>query len=92
MAAGDPATPCGLVAKSLFTDSYKEFISTTAGSTAITLNEDNIAWATDREFKFRNVESYQREGVAEPTTGVNAWKDVKWTDMTNGKYFVKLPK
>jgi len=57
MPAEDPATPCGLVAKSLFTDSYSGF-TVKGEATGIDIKEDKIAWATDKEFKFKNVESY----------------------------------
>lgn len=57
---GDPANPCGLVAKSYFTDS---FVFTSGESTTvtpvnnITINDTNIAWESDREYKFKRLDS-----------------------------------
>ena len=52
----DPATPCGLVAKSLFNDhfDFSEFKKDGEGD-AITVLQDNIAWETDKLYKFNNV-------------------------------------
>mmetsp|Transcript_28166 Transcript_28166/g.24944 ORF Transcript_28166/g.24944 Transcript_28166/m.24944 type:complete len:167 (+) Transcript_28166:202-702(+) len=46
----DPANPCGLVAKSFFTDRYE--LEDAAGET-ITMLEDGIAWDADVENKFK---------------------------------------
>lgn len=55
----EPATPCGLVAKSFFNDNFSSLtLKDNTGDKLIYLNEDNIAWATDKEYKFKNVESY----------------------------------
>lgn len=48
----DIAIPCGLIAKSLFTDKYQIFQDTKE----ITINSDNIAWKSDVDFKFKNQE------------------------------------
>lgn len=45
---GLPIVPCGLIAWSLFNDTY-EF---TRGSTEIKVNRKNISWKSDREHKF----------------------------------------
>ncbi|KAJ8900021.1 hypothetical protein K2173_024135 [Erythroxylum novogranatense] len=45
---GEPIVPCGLVAWSLFNDSY----SFSIGSKALEVNRKNIAWKSDREHKF----------------------------------------
>lgn len=56
----DAATPCGLIAKSLFNDTYQIRYSatndfTTPGKSEIlTIDENNIAWASDMEYKFKN--------------------------------------
>ena len=55
----EPAYPCGLVAKSLFNDTFTLTPVDDAGSitaTPITINDDNIAWESDREYKFKNLE------------------------------------
>uniref|UniRef100_A0A7N0RE09 ALA-interacting subunit n=1 Tax=Kalanchoe fedtschenkoi TaxID=63787 RepID=A0A7N0RE09_KALFE len=47
---GLPVVPCGLIAWSLFNDSYT-FIR---GSHELTVNKKNISWDSDREHKFGN--------------------------------------
>jgi len=62
---GDIAIPCGLIAKSVFTDSYALFESD--GTTVVTINPKNIAWPSDRENKFKN-----------PTTAkTGQWADIE---------------
>lgn len=55
-----PANPCGLVAKSYFTDTYKiSKGARTQGLTAannITINDTNIAWESDRLYKFKRLD------------------------------------
>lgn len=69
------AWPCGLVAKSFFTDTYKLFDSNNVQKT---INETGIAWESDKEYKFKNW-----GGNGDP----NAWKKVQWIDVTDGKTF-----
>ena len=45
---GSPIVPCGLIAWSLFNDTY-DF---TRGSKEIKVNRKNISWKSDREHKF----------------------------------------
>ncbi|XP_062214395.1 putative ALA-interacting subunit 2 isoform X2 [Phragmites australis] len=45
---GHPIVPCGLIAWSLFNDTY----SFTCGSKEIKVNRKNISWKSDREHKF----------------------------------------
>lgn len=45
---GHPIVPCGLIAWSLFNDTYK-FIR---GSSELRINRKNIAWKSDRDHKF----------------------------------------
>ena len=44
-----PVNPCGLVALSYFNDTYLMF----QGTENIPINENGIAWATDKEKKFK---------------------------------------
>jgi hypothetical protein len=44
------AIPCGLVAKSVFNDTY----TLSLNSTPITIDSSNIAWKSDLDFKFKN--------------------------------------
>ena len=45
-----PANPCGLVAKSVFNDTYQFY----NGTNRVAINENNIAWESDVEYKFKN--------------------------------------
>lgn len=45
---GLPVVPCGLIAWSLFNDTYK-FIR---GTSELKVNRKNIAWKSDRDYKF----------------------------------------
>lgn len=47
-ASGDIIVPCGLIAWSLFNDTYKFSIN----SKSIEVNRKNISWASDRKHKF----------------------------------------
>lgn len=47
----EPAFPCGLVAKSFFTD---EFVLKDPAGGLVTISSDNIAWESDKEYKFKN--------------------------------------
>jgi uncharacterized protein YdeI (BOF family) len=47
-ADGKPIVPCGLIAWSLFNDTYVF----SANSAAIQVNKKNIAWASDKSHKF----------------------------------------
>jgi len=47
----DVAIPCGLIAKSFFTDSY---LMSKEDGTPVTIDQDDIAWKSDVEFKFKN--------------------------------------
>lgn len=47
------AYPCGLIAKSVFTDSYA-LSSTEDMLTPVTIDESDIAWKSDVTFKFKN--------------------------------------
>ena len=42
--------PCGLVAKSVFTDTYT---LKSSNGTRIPINENGIAWESDKEYKFK---------------------------------------
>jgi len=66
----DPATPCGLVAKSYFNDTFL-----IGGQT---IDSKGIAWASDVAYKYFNANK-TKDG-----TSVN-WKQKQWIDMTDGK-------
>lgn len=51
-----PAFPCGLVAKSLFNDTFTLYKGNESDSAnLITINTDDIAWESDKENKFKNL-------------------------------------
>ena len=56
----DPAIPCGLVAKSVFNDTYtlwkiKDEKDEVITPVQIDILESNIAWSSDIEYKFANI-------------------------------------
>ena len=69
-----PATPCGLVARSFFNDT---FVLKKQGGDTVKIAKEGIAWQSDMKYKFKNV----KEAVPEGKT----WEDVQWQDHTDGK-------
>lgn len=53
LVADDIAVPCGLIAKSMFNDTYA-FYSDADLTTPIDINQNGIAWKSDVEYKFGN--------------------------------------
>ena len=57
LADDKPAIPCGLVAKSFFNDTFKLNYCLDEGCTKsepVVINEDGIAWESDKTYKFAN--------------------------------------
>lgn len=59
MDATKAATPCGLIAKSIFNDTFQIYYSKTkeglaASPELIPVKHDDIAWASDVKYKFFN--------------------------------------
>jgi len=54
-----PATPCGLVAKSFFNDTFELWLQDDDGNDVEKLEiiSDNIAWSSDKEYKFHNTKN-----------------------------------
>ena len=50
----EAAFPCGLVAKSVFTDEFKAFKKNSNGKD-FPINQEGIAWESDVEYKFSNL-------------------------------------
>ena len=69
-----PANPCGLVAKSLFNDTFYLY----QDQTFIYLKETGIAWESDIKYKFKNLQ--------QPHDGFG-WDHWQWTDVENGKLY-----
>ena len=44
------ASPCGLIAKSIFNDTYT---ITNSANKSFTISDKDIAWPADREYKFK---------------------------------------
>ena len=65
------AYPCGLVAKSFFTDEFTS-ITDSSGKNYV-MDDSDIAWESDVEYRFKNL-------------GVADWKDIQWLDVENRKY------
>lgn len=73
-----PANPCGLIAKSLFNDTYK--ITDNSGK-EIFIDETNIAWEADKELKYGH--------LVDPTgKDPNYWQAIQWTNVTNEHFMV----
>lgn len=72
-------SPCGAVANSIFNDTFNIFFIHKASNLPIKLNisKSNLAWDTDRQFKFRN-----------PNDFINTVKPLNWaknvSQLTNG--------
>ena len=86
----EPANPCGLVAKSVFTDSYQFYSSLPTTSTAyttgmISIDTTNIAWKSDQENKFKNCEDCK-----DSNGNTVDWEAVQWTNVTDRKCFFKF--
>ena len=70
----EAAFPCGLVAKSFFTDKFTEFKGG-PDNEVFTINEEGIAWESDIEYKFHNLKD-------DPE-----WDNKQWLDVEDGKSF-----
>lgn len=75
----DPATPCGLMAKSFFNDTI-QLLNSTDGE-EIKIRSDNIAWATDIG-KFHNIKD------KDLPDGAESYKDIQWLDMEDQHFIV----
>lgn len=78
------ANPCGLIAKSLFNDTYKLFYENKADPTKpiqININDTGIAWESDKALKYK-LPTINKFG--KPID----WKDYLWTDITNEHFMV----
>ncbi len=76
LAPNDPAVPCGLVAKSFFNDTYRIFPEGGTDKDEIKINQKDISWQSDRDYKFHNVKNHPQ--------GLN-YTQFQWVDMEDGK-------
>lgn len=80
----DPAIPCGLVAKSVFNDTFELWKKggNSGSDTNITISIKNIAWSSDLTYKFKNTKT---ENLPK---GVASYKDIQWYDMQDEHFIV----
>jgi len=80
------ANPCGLIAKSLFTDGYNLTNQSDPTKTAIFINETGIAWASDKSLKYARPSdpAYPNNPGANP----NYYKTVQWHDVMDEHFMV----
>lgn len=66
----DVANPCGLIAKTFFNDTYS---MVDFNGNAVVISEDDIAWPSDKERKFKNQDNWQKK---------------QWIDVENEHFIV----
>ena len=64
------AYPCGLVARSVFTDQFTS-ITDASGKNYI-IDDSDIAWGSDVEYRYKNL-------------GISDWKDIQWLNIEDCK-------
>lgn len=75
------ANPCGLIAKSLFNDTYSLADS---NGVSLFLNSSEVSWAADRSLKYaRPVDPNYAT-----TKNDNYWKSIQWTDVMDDHFMV----
>lgn len=84
-----PANPCGLIAWSIFNDSYAVYNTdpnslTNPSSALIEIDDSNIAWTSDVENKYKNCEGCTYLDGTE----ASSWEDVQWLDVTDPHFIV----
>ncbi len=73
--------PCGVIARSLFNDSYALY---TLDDIRIPIDEKGIAWQSDIDNKFKNV----ADNTIDDSGIMKNWTEIQWTDMTNEHFIV----
>lgn len=90
--SGDEIVPCGLIAWSLFNDTYKFSIN----SRSLEVNKKNIAWASDEKTKFgshvypKNFQSGDLIGGAKLNASIPVWTTPNVFALTL-TYLLKFP-
>ena len=74
------ATPCGLIAKSFFNDTYE--IRGPDNNDKVNIDESDIAWEADKKLKYKNVINPDNANDA------NFWQKVQWIDMKDEHFIV----
>lgn len=80
---GAIAWPCGLIAKSLFTDTFTIKDST---NTDLPLQKDHITWPSDKNYKFKNGPEWEKR----QWTSVEDEAFISWMRTAGLPYFKKL--
>ena len=84
-----PAIPCGLVAKSFFTDKFVLYKKNSDGTREkINIDKDNIAWTSDVDYKFKNIVQNIPADRTGPDGSPATWEDIQWLDMTDPDFIV----
>jgi len=78
-----PAIPCGLIAKSVFNDRFE--LWNVDESKIQTIDDSDIAWDSDVEYQFKNVEDSE---IPSDLDNAKTWKDVQWLDMEDQHFIV----
>jgi hypothetical protein len=84
-----PAIPCGLIAMSLFNDTFELHYCKEKDCAApenITISTENIAWDSDVTYKFKNIpdDDFKDKENSQP----GGWKANQWWDMTDEHFIV----
>lgn len=73
-----PAIPCGLVAKSIFNDTYELYkVNDNGANDHIDIDTTGIAWSSDISYKYKNIEKANTD-----------YRDIQWYDMTDEHFIV----
>ena len=67
-----PANPCGLIARSLFNDTYKLYLNKDS-SNEVLITSQGIAWESDLKGRYERPEN---------------WEKVQWTDVKDERFMV----
>ena len=86
----DPAIPCGLVAKSFFNDTYvlKRIGENGDDDETIDIKENQIAWTSDVQYKFKNIENIPTDKKQAGDDKETEYQRVQWMDMEEEHFIV----
>lgn len=77
----EPAIPCGLIAKSLFNDTF-ELFNEENNNEFMFIDQTRIAWPSDIQHNFRNM---KYDSLPE---GAHTFADVQWMSLTDERLMV----
>lgn len=64
-----------MVAKSVFNDTFT--LEDESGQTPINIDDTDIAWSSDREYKFKNIQQ-------------DNYRKIQWMDMEDCKFYKSI--